>query len=144
MAHAGNRVFAASLYRWQLRLRCEFMSLAMKRIPRRGCFSITPRWLKEAKRTDSLRGVYLRHSTDWSETMLLALRIQMSHQVVQQHGLRPNRIAPVCPHEGRSQLTLSRPSWGYRETASPRYRNRQDGMRINCNIASNIWTGEQD
>ena len=56
-----------------------------------------------------------RRSTDWSETMLLALRILMSRhavQAVQKHGLRPNRIAPVRPHEGRRQLTLSRPSWG--------------------------------
>ena len=27
---AGNRVFAVSLYRWQSRLRCEFMSLAIE------------------------------------------------------------------------------------------------------------------
>ena len=30
-----------------------------------------------------------------------------SHQAVQKHGLRPNRFAPVRPHEGRYQLTLS-------------------------------------
>ena len=87
---------------WNLHAVC--MALAMKRIPRRGCFSITPRWLKEAKRTDGLRGVYIRRSTVWSETMLLALRILMSHQAVQKHGLRPSRIASVRPHEGRCQL----------------------------------------
>ena len=45
----------------------------------------------------------------------------MTHKAVQKHGLRPSRMAPVRPHEVRSQLTLFRPSWGYRETASPRH-----------------------
>ena len=64
-----------------------------------------------AERLDSLRGVHIRRSTDWSETMLLALGILMTHKAVQQHGLRPSRIALVPPHEGRCQLTLPRPSW---------------------------------
>ena len=39
--------------------------------------------------------------------MSSTLRDLMSHQAlqaVQKHGLRPNCIAPVCPHEGRCQL----------------------------------------
>ena len=57
-----------------------------------------------AERLDSLRGVHIRRSTDWSETMLLALGILMTHKAVQKHGLRPSRIALVPPHEGRYQL----------------------------------------
>ena len=69
-------------------------------------FLDNPTMAEAAKRPDSLRGVYIRHSTIWSETMLLALRILMSHQAVQKHGLRPSRIASVVPTKAGASFAV--------------------------------------
>ena len=46
------------------------IALAMKRIPRRGCFSLTPRWTGQRQLPPSFVGTD-RSYTIWSETMFL-------------------------------------------------------------------------
>ena len=56
----------------------------------------------------------------------------------------PTKSYPSCPSPRRPvPASLSRPSWGYRETASPMHQSLQDIQRINYNNASKLWTGEQ-
>ena len=94
---ASERLFLDNSY---IKLECVGL------LPRRGCFSITPRWLDGAQRPTAFVGWETgtdRLVGDHAARLYRQYRDMVSDQAELRH---------VKPHEGRCQLSLTRPSRG--------------------------------
>ena len=112
---ASERLFLVNSY---IRLECVGL------LPRRGCFSITPRWLEGAQRPTAFVGWETgtdRLVGDHAARLYRQYRDMVSDQAELRH---------VKPHEGRCQLSLTRPIVGL--------------MRNSLSEASTVLDEEQD